>query len=486
MKEYLSHLLLNNDSSGFGIITNEYSLNSLEIKSKVNQFCRNFKGPGIKNDSLIGILINDPEQFIICLIALWRIGAVPVPLNVKLTNDELKYIISDGDISLIITDSKINFDLPGISIYDSNTGFSKKYASNLTGSEEFEYPELSRRALIIYTSGSSGRAKGVIHTFSSLISAAQSGNNFLQQNKSDRWLASLPFYHIGGISIIIRSLIFESTLILPVSLKHNDIKEALIKKEPSLASFVSIQMLRMIRDNVTPPDSLRNVLFGGGFIDESIISRALAAGWKVSRVYGASETAAFVTAIDSEELKSKPQSSGKQILPNEVYIVDSSGNILPDGHTGEIAIKSPSLFSEYLNDKAETKKKLNGNFYFSGDIGYKDQDGFLYVEARRTDLIITGGENVNPFEVESAILTYPDVSEVIVFGIQDKEWGQVVAAAIILKPDSNINDQMIREFLKEKLSSYKIPKKIFFTDKLPKNDMGKINKQQLTDLFQKG
>jgi acyl-CoA synthetase (AMP-forming)/AMP-acid ligase II len=169
----------------------------------------------------------------------------------------------------------------------------------------------------------------------------------------------------------------------------------------------------------------------------------------------------------------------------EIKIVNENGDELPPNESGEIIISGAAVMKGYLNNEKETQNKLKNNFYFSGDIGYKDENGFLFIEARRSDLIITGGENVNPAEAEKLILQISNIKECAVFGLPDPEWGHIVCAAIVLNKNEEISAEKIRDILKKETAGFKIPRKIFFVDELPKTPLGKIQREKIKDIFDK-
>jgi O-succinylbenzoic acid--CoA ligase len=224
---------------------------------------------------------------------------------------------------------------------------------------------------------------------------------------------------------------------------------------------------------LTPDKNIKSTLVGGGFIDDELMFHASKEGWNPIRVYGSSETCSFITAANAKEIESKPNTVGKSLKNCELKI----------SIEGEILIFSNSLFKGYLTEDFKIEKSFVNNFYASGDIGYLDNDGYLFIEAKRTDLIITGGENVNPFEVENQILKIDGVQEVCVFPESDKEWGQIIAAAIVTK--RNLSDKEVIEFLRGRLSGYKIPKKFYFTDSLPKISIEKIDRKKIIELYTK-
>jgi o-succinylbenzoate---CoA ligase len=461
------------------IITHDLKLTYSQLDEKISSTIQSLSGLGIKEHDKVAILRENNIDYVILILSLWEMGAIPVPLNIRLLPGELEELISFAGCDFLLT-GEVNEDIkniPGINQHkfplNENTD---SYVTCKTGSIKMDNP-----ALIIFTSGSSDKPKGVVLSFNNLLQSASTGNNLFNHQRNDRWLASLPFYHIGGFSIITRNFFYSTTLIIPQSLKTKDIIYAIENFKPTLTSFVTTQLQRLMEAGCKPNPGLRHILLGGGFIDAPLISNALGQGWNVSKSYGTSETASFVTALTPEEFKDKPLSAGKALPANEILIIDDNKNILPYGKAGEIAVKAQSVAKGYLNNEDLNNRKFSGNIFYSGDYGYLDEDGFLFVEARREDLIVSGGENILPFEVEAEILKYPRIKEVYAFGLKDKEWGHIVAAAIA--SEYNITVEELKEFLKDKLPSFKHPRKIFILDELPKTELGKIQKGKIKERF---
>lgn len=423
----------------------------------------------INPKSYVPILLDNNESFIELILAVWKLGATPVPLNTRLLPEEINSLISDFNFTFLIADKnsykfleKIKIKIILFDELKSNRNLSK---DNLELNDSDE-------AVVIFTSGSTGRPKGVVHTFPSLINSIENGNNILNHVENDRWLASLPFYHIGGFQIICRSLFYGCSIIIPQSLQTKDLADAIVNYNPTHLSLVSTQLERLLHQKVKPYESLRVSLIGGGFTDDKLIFAADKLGWEPFRVYGSSETASFISAISANEIISKPQSVGKPFNNVEIKI----------SHDSEILIQSNSLFKNYLDDEKETSSKLINGFYHSGDLGFIDDDGYLFIESRRNDLIVTGGENVNPIEVEKALLEISFIKDACVFPKQSKTWGQIVAAAIVTS-DPSINEKSIKDFLKQKLAGYKIPKEFFFVDELPRTALGKLEREKIRKMF---
>lgn len=412
----------------------------------------------------IPILSSNSPEFVIITLALWNIGLTPVPLNIKWTVSEIDSVLSKYKFDILIYEDKFVDKLSSLQIRKISFKELFEAKSNSVVTKDND------EAVVIFTSGSSAQPKGVIHTFDSLSSSIMNGSKVLNQKVGDRWLASLPFYHIGGFQIICRAL-SAGCEIIPEDLKIQSLISSIIKFKPTHLSLVPTQLIQLLEESTPAPDELKLCLVGGGFSEDSLIIEAADKGWKPVRVYGSTETASFVTAADVETIKKKPGTAGKAV--ENVKIKISSED--------EILISSSSLFKSYLNDDNATSKKLKNNFYYSGDLGKLDEQEYLFIEARRTDLIVSGGENVNPFEVESALLKIDSISEACVFPVQDEKWGQIVAAALVLK--KNTDEEVIKSELKKNLAAFKIPKKFFFVDKLPKTSLGKIEREKVRKIF---
>jgi o-succinylbenzoate---CoA ligase len=435
----------------------------------------------IKENNTVCLLFNNRPEFIITILALWEIGAVPVPLNTKLLEKDLVEQITFLNPKRIIKSKE--FERIAIQKNDLIIPYEKlEPAKHKLKTQGFSK---GKTALTLFTSGSSKKPKAVLLSFENLIQSALIGNKVLLHTEKDKWLASLPFYHIGGFSIIFRSLMFGTSIVVPASISNDNIKEAITKYHPTLASLVSTQLKKFVDINFIPPKELRMVLLGGGFSDKELILKAIDLKWNIAKVYGSTETSSFIAIMDKDEVKRKPEASGKAILPNQVFIYSGDEETL-SMKSGEVIVKSPAVMKGYYKSSSETKTKLKKDLFATGDIGYLDEEGFLFVEAKRSDLIVSGGENIFPAEIEKKILIHKDIKEVCVIGIEDKTWGQVVSAAVMLKKNAELSASELKNFLKDKLAGYKIPKKILFVDELPKTELGKVIREDVRELFNKG
>jgi O-succinylbenzoic acid--CoA ligase len=469
-------LLLKQDLITTACITSEKVYTFKELRQEVLITSQNLNDEGIENSDRVGILIQHNVDFVISVLALWQISAVPVPINTRLTETEINEQLIKANCKYVIvhSDLKNKFKLNLENIID--IPFDKKINLKFTAKEELKVKD---PAVIIFTSGSANKSKGVILSFQSLFNSAISGNNLLRYTHSDRWLASLPFYHIGGFSIIARSPLFGIPIIIPNSLSIDDICNSISNHKPTFISLVAAQLKQIIDLEIKPNPELKNCLIGGGFSDSNLIKKAVELGWPINKVYGSTETGSFVTALLTEEHLIKPHSVGRPVPSNKIIISDESGNEMEPFEIGEILIQSNALMSGYL-DSDETKKVVINGLYYSGYNGYLDEDNYLFIEGRKNYLISSGGENVNPKEVEDALIQHPMVLEAAVFPLKDLEWGEIVAATIVLKePAVELIYNDLKTFLQNEIAAFKIPRKIFFAKSLPKTELGKVEKEKL-------
>jgi o-succinylbenzoate---CoA ligase len=466
------------------IINKRKEISYSEFEKNTNNLAAYLKKIGIKEGNNVAIICDNNSEFISLIFSLWKLKAVPVPINIKFLQKEIEEIISSAECKFVLIHKNIRLKIKHRKVF--YFPFIVEPAKNIRN-KDFDK---NNTALIMFTSGSSGKSKGVVLSFENLIRSALIGNQVLYQTENDRWLASLPFYHIGGFSIIVRTFLSGAALIIPDSIKTKDITSAFKNYRPTLASFVSTQLKRLIENKVTPNKELKNVLIGGGFTSKELSIAAIKKGWKITKVYGSTEVSSFASAITSDKILEKPGSSGKALYPNKIFIIDEKNKKVPANTLGEIIVKSPALMTGYYFSAGESRKntketsnKIINKFYYTGDIGYIDTEGYLFVEARRNDLIVSGGENIIPNEIEATILKHPFIKDVFVFGLESKEWGQEVCAAIIFKKNKKIELNDLKEYLRKKLANYKIPGKVFFVDKLPKTSLGKIQKEKLLELI---
>ncbi len=461
-------------------ISNERTIYYDELDSIVSGISSALLKQGIIESGKVAILAEPFIDYLLLLMAIWKINAVPIPLNIRLSQNELKTLLKHSATSHVLVDEKNNWLIEKDDIVKIiNFPFDAKRTEN-TFESTFGY---DKTALIMYTSGSTGLPKGILHSFNNLINSALSSHSAFSFTQNDRWLLSLPVYHIGGLMILIRTLLFGSTLIIPSSLKTEDLAYSIKNYKPTLVSLVSTSLLRLMGTNVQSGKQLRYTFLGGGPSSKDLIHHANDAGWNIVKVYGSTETASMITAIDTATYPDKIESSGKALPGNNIAIVDEQKKILPPGKIGEIAVTGKSIAKGFLYNDELSNSSWRENYFLTGDFGYIDNDGFLFVESRSTDFIISGGENINLKEVEEQILHHPMIKEACTIGLPDNNWGMILAAAIVLKENIQLDKKDVTDYLRQHLASFKFPKKIIFLKYLPKTELGKTRVDELRNMF---
>lgn len=473
------------------IITGKGSFSFNELNEKVIYLAhflyRDYK---VERGDIAAVLSENNVDFIILLFALWKLGAVPVPINSRLNEYETDRLLNFLKPSHIVTIPSIDNNL----IYKDAVIIELAADLGVSAKDEFqEYGPTSKTfqnisfdenntSLILFTSGTSGNPKGVQLSFHNLKASFENSNTVLHHNGNDKWIASLPFYHIGGFSIFTRAILSGIPIIIPTSLKTEVLAESIFRHRPTFISLVSTQLKRFLEMGIKPYRELRCVLLGGGYIEDSLLDEAIKEGWPISKVYGSTESSSLITYVDCIKNRDKKASGGKPLGNNQILVVNERKEPVQINTMGEVAIISESCAKGYYNNLTETINKFRSGIYYTGDSGYIDDDGYLYIDSRMNDLIISGGENINPMEIEAALKEITGIKNASVFGQEDEEWGHIVSAAIITNKGYNISEAELKNQLLRKISPFKIPKKYYFIDELPMGPLGKVQKDKLREI----
>lgn len=456
--------------------TSTSELTFSDLYSAVKKTASELYGKGVKSGDHVALLFGNNERFVMNVLALWELGAIPVPLNTRLTTNEIEKLYSLSDSVYLITDYSLN----GKHKFSDNINVIQSGSKNIINNDyHHSHLHSSNTALIMFTSGSTGYPKGVMLSFDNLYHSALATDTLIDQTHHDRWLASLPFYHIGGFSIITRALLAGVEIILPDSLKTNDIAYSITTHKPTLASLVPTQLDALIEQMNNPNPEMRTIFLGGGPIDKNLARKATTKNWQIVKVYGSTETCSMIASASFDDLKVDPAIGAKPMAGNQIAILDIEGKLLEPNKKGEVAVISKSVMKGYYNNESATNEKFRHEYYLTSDYGYIDDEGRLNIEGRIDDIIISGGENINPKEIEEALLRHQEVKEAVVFKMKDDKWGEVPVAAV--STQQSISVDKLLDFLREDLSSFKIPKEIFILDEIPKNEMGKVNNKLLME-----
>ena len=433
----------------------------------------------------VGVLLHNSPTYIYLVHALARLGAVLVPLNTRLAVHELQWQIDRADCQFLIYSDQTaesaqlinNKKLELIYVED----LLKRYKGpRKEGNHAFD---LSNMQAIIFTSGTTGKPKGATLTYANHFWSATGSAFKLGVQQNDRWLSCLPLYHVGGLAVIFRSCLYGITIVQHERFDVAAISASLDTQEITLISLVPTMVYRLLdhRQGRPWPSNLRHLLLGGAPASLDLLDRCRALNIPISATYGLTEAASQVATSLPDQTLQKPGSVGKPLLFSSVKIIDESGTPVPSGQVGEIVVTGPTIMTGYYNDPQATAETLRHNQLFTGDIGYLDEEGDLWVKERRNNIIITGGENVYPAEIESVFNLHPDIDSSCIVGIPDKEWGQRVAAMIVLKNVRSLTPDEIIAYGRQHLAGYKVPRLIHIVDQLPQTASGKINRQLVRD-----
>jgi O-succinylbenzoic acid--CoA ligase len=293
-------------------------------------------------------------------------------------------------------------------------------------------------------------------------------------------------YHVGGLAVILRSCLYGTAVVLHDRFDEQAISNSLDSQAITLISLVPTMALRLLdfRGDRPWPSSLRHLLLGGAAAPPNLFKRCQDLDIPISATYGLTEAASQVATMLPQQIRSKPGSAGKPLLFTSVDIVNDQDQRLPAGSVGEIRVSGPTVMAGYYQDEQATEEILRDGHLYTGDIGYLDDEGDLWLVQRRSDIIISGGENVYPSEVENVLLQHPSVVAVCVVGISDPQWGQRVAAMVIQNCSKSLTKNELLEFGRKNLAGYKLPRVLHFVDQLPLTASGKIHRQLVAEQLQ--
>ncbi len=486
----------------------DIKVNWTQLKHYVDSFARYLELIGVRSGDNVAVLMSNSKEFIIALLAIGKLGAVAVPLNTFLKRAELEYILNDCETKLIITQGKFAELLKDI---DKDTGVEKfiwaesapkldeenlSFEEGLT-IEDYEHikpqAQLEDVAVILYTSGTTGKPKGVMLTYKNIFSNIENIVKVFDIKPKDRFIVYLPMFHAFTLTAtVLLPLYTASPIVIVKSIMpfSNVIKQTLLKR---VTVFMGVPEVFNALSKAKLPwyfmwfNRIRYFVSGGAPLPLDTLERMKK---KFKRAillegYGLSECSPVVSV--NLPTKQKPLSVGPPLPDYEVKIVDEELMELPVGEVGEIIVKGDCVMKGYYKNPYETENTIVNGWLRTGDLGYVDEDGFIYIVDRKKDLIICKGMNIYPREIEEVLMSHPKVDLCAVVGKKDSHHGEIPVAFI--KPTEegrDLTETELRKFLKDKLANYKIPKQFIFVDDLPKNATGKVLKRILRDKLNKG
>ena len=448
-----------------------------ELNARVATTAGRLAALGVREGEPVGLLHANGNDFAVFVHAVTRIGAICAPHNTRLMSSEIAWQLRDAGARYVIVDAtyadlgRAAAEEAGVTLLAAEDA-AWASAAPVEGATSIPF---ERPHSVIYTSGTTGRPKGALLTHGNFYWSAVGSAANLGVEASDRWLACLPLYHVGGLSIVLRSAIYGTTTVIHDRFDEARVVHAVREERVSLLSVVANMLQRMYALDDTPyPSTLRAVLLGGGPAPRPLLEASAERGVPVLQTYGLTETASQVATLSSADALRKLGSAGLPLPGTTVRVEVDGADAAPD-EIGEILVAGPTVCSGYLNRADATAEAIRDGWLHTGDLGTLDAEGYLYVADRRDDLIVSGGENVYPAEVESALLAFPGVDECAVVGVPDERWGALVVA--VIGSASDIDRPAVEAHLRAALAAYKVPRRIEVTgNPLPRTASGKVQR----------
>ena len=450
-------------------------------------------------------------EFISLMFACARLGAIFVPLNWRLETPEYHYILSDASPkALIVTPDFKNqvetindahpncwFVLEDTQLTEVNSGTSRseswlsysdlQQSCDINASGYNARVDLNSPVLIVYTSGTTGHPKGAVLNQKALFYNALNSQHMHDMSSGDTILTVLPMFHVGGLNIqTLPALYVGATVVLHARFDPEQTLAAIHYHKPSLIVLVPATlsaMLALPQWHTTDLSSLRSVTSGSSLVPIDIIEAVAKRGLPVQQVYGLTETSPIAVYQTAEQAKTRFRSTGVAALHCHMKLQGQDGVPVSHGSVGCILIKGPNVLLEYWGNPEATAQALDNGWFDTGDLGHLDHDGHLIVDDRAKDMIISGGENIYPAELEVHLNCLEGVLEAAVVGRKDPKWGETPIAIVVLSPNSVLDKNLILKSFSGQLARFKHPSEVIFMPKLPRNVMGKVQKFLLREMI---
>jgi acyl-CoA synthetase (AMP-forming)/AMP-acid ligase II len=486
------------------------SRNFAEMQERVNRLANAMQALGVGQGDKVAVMALNSMEYVEVYYATATLGAVFVPLNYRAKREELTYMCNNSE-AVILFVSERYFELAAGIRDDLQTvkhlvgvdaaGEGKAFYDDLLKQHEpdeiFTDVQDTDPTIVIYTSGTTALPKGVVLTnlgmsvyVTNTVEPADPG-----AENVDVLLVSVPFYHVAGATTMLSAVWSgRKMVILPQFDPGNWLKA--VQEHKVTHSFVVPTMLKRIMEHAdferTDLSSLKLVAYGAAPMPYEVVTKAVEKfSCGLMNAYGQTESTSSLTFLGPDDHKipadgpererklARLRSVGKTMDDVVVGIMDPQGELMPPGQEGEIVAQGARVMAGYLNREEDTSAAIKGGWLHTGDVGWMDDDGYLYITGRTKDLIIRGGENIAPGEIEAVLQMHPAVEDAAVIGVPDVEWGEEVKAVVVRKPEAEVGEEELTAFVKERLASFKAPKFYTFVDELPRNYLGKVLKTDL-------
>jgi len=466
-----------------------------DLDTEVADLAGRLAGVGVGPGDRVPLLLHTSVDAVRAVHAVLRLGATLVPLSPDLAPDELArrlgvvgadHLVCGPDTEAAALDAVGAVDDRSVDPVSIDAG---GRVPSIDAHDSVTIPDPERRpdeaVLVMFTSGTTGPAKAVRLTKRNLRSSAVASAFRLGVLPGDRWLCSLPIHHMGGLAPVLRSALYGTAVVVQEGFDAGRTARATREHDATGVSLVPTMLRRVFDADARLSDSLRFVLLGGAAASEDLIAACAERGVPVYPTYGTTETASQIATATPDEAFERPDTVGHPLQGTEVRIVGEDGTERPPGEIGEIAVSGPTVTPGYLggDGAAFRRDDFRTGGLRTGDLGYRDEAGRLYVVGRADDVIVTGGENVRPGEVEATLREHPAVRDAAVVGLDDPEWGERVAALVVLADTEGdpVEAGELRAFCRKRLAGFKTPKTVRIADALPRTASGTVDREAVRE-----
>ncbi|HZI18851.1 MAG TPA: long-chain fatty acid--CoA ligase [Pyrinomonadaceae bacterium] len=472
----------------------------------VDRTARLLASLGVSKGDAVSLLLPNGAEYVVAYFACFKLGALAGPVNSLLKPEELSFVVSDSGAKALLYGSEFAEQVAQVRAAASALAHAVAFDYEPRDTAEFDGPHDGTgvdpwrateivpedEAVIIYTSGTTGRPKGCLLTHANLVANARQIVEWLNFTADDRLLTVMPLFHMNAVTVTTASALYAggSTIVAPrFSAKRfwQTVAEGGATSFGSVATMLSMLLARYPEGVPEGLDvsRLRFAMCGSAPVPAEVLRRfERTFGCLVVEGYGLSESTCRSTFNPPDERR-RPGSCGLPI-GNEMRVVDEEDRELPDGEQGEIVLRGENVFKGYFRNEEATRRAFRGGWFHTGDVGYRDREGFFYIVDRKSDMIIRGGENIYPREIDELLYRHPAVAEAAAFGVPDELYGEEVAACVVIKAGAAASGEEVAAYCREHLADYKCPKVVHVVERLPKGPTGKVLKRELAKLYRGG
>lgn len=462
-----------------------------ELFEQAKRLAGYFQSKGYKQEDIIAVYLINSDYFLTCYYACQLGGFTVLPINTKLTAIEVNYIFNHSEAKALIYDTRLQSILDDIS--ESMNSFQdllylgeEDTLLEVLNDERLVFNEVEVDALtttvIFYTSGTTGKPKGVMLTAGNVRATAKLYGEALELNSDDRMQIVAPLFHCAASHVFSIPVIYAGgTVVIEEGFSPNQTMETLEKEK--ITVFFGVPAMYSILLNNSKMETLdlsnlRLFTYGAAPMPFELIRKvkAMFPNVKVQNIYGQTENSPAATTLKDHYALEKVGSVGEPVPGTQVQVVDEYGHPIANGLVGEIVVKGPQLMKGYLKNEEATRQAIRNGWLYTGDLGRMDEDGLLYIVDRKKDMIIRGGENVFPVEVEEVLYEIPEVLEAAVIGVPHEVYGEVPKAFVVLKEGKELTEEDVLAACSKSLAKYKLPVEVDFIEVLPRNASGKVLK----------